>query len=66
MIKIKKERNKYLIEYIDYFNHYDYIEDVDSDSVDVKDEVIRNEIEKVKNDLKKLVKDTKVSSKKKD
>lgn len=66
MIKIKKEKNKYLIEYIDYFNHYDYIEDVDSDSVNVKDEVIRKEIEKVKNDLKKLVKDTKVSSKKKD
>ncbi len=66
MIKIKKDKNKYLIEYIDYFNHYDYIEDVNSDSVDVKDEVMRNEIEKVKSDLKKLLKDTKISSEKKD
>ena len=66
MIKIKKEKNKYLIEYIDYFNHYDYIEDVDSDSVNVKDEVIRNKIKKVKSDLKKLLKHTKLSSEKKD
>ncbi len=66
MIKIKKEKNKYLIEYIDYFNHYDYVEDIDSDSVNVKDEVIRNEIKKVKSDLKKLLKDTKISSEKKD
>jgi hypothetical protein len=61
MIKITNN-NKYLIEYIDYLNHFDYFEDEDSYSVDVKDEMIKDRIKKVKRNLQKLLNDIRVSS----
>lgn len=62
MIKITKEKDKYLIEYIDYLNHYDYLEDKDEISIDARDEIIEKKIHKVKNDLQRLIRDSKDSS----
>lgn len=61
MIKITKEKNKYLIEYIDYLNHYDYLEEEEDNNTDVEDEIIKAKINKVKIDLQKLINDAKAS-----
>ena len=66
MIKITKEKDKYLIEYIDHLNHIDYLEDEGWSSEDAKDEMIRKRIRKVKRELQKLINNSKISSKSKD
>ena len=66
MIKITKEKDKYLIEYIDYSNHYDYLEDENVDDIDLRDEMIEKKIQKIKIDLQKLIRDSKGLSGKKD
>jgi hypothetical protein len=66
MIKITKEKDKYLIEYIDYLNHYDYLEDENVDDIDLRDEMIEKKIQKIKIDLQKLIRDSKGLSGKKD
>ena len=66
MIKITKKKDKYLVEYIDYLNHYDYLEDEGGSSIDARDEMIEKKIQKVKSDLQKLIHDSKGSSGKKD
>ena len=65
MIKITKEKDKYLIEYIDHLNYLDYLEDENCDSKDMKNEIIRERIEEVKSKLKKLISDARASSGKK-
>ena len=65
MIKITKDGDNYLIEYIDHLNPFSYIEDEDFDNIDVKDQMIRNKIKKVKSDLRKLIRDSKGLSGKK-
>lgn len=66
MIKITKKRDKYLIEYIDYLNHYDYLEHEDGVNIDARNEMIEKKIQKVKSDLQKLISDSKGSYEKKD
>ncbi len=66
MIKITKDKDKYLIEYIDHLNHFDYLEDEDWNSKEAKDEMIRKRIRKVKSELQKLINDSKIPSKRKD
>ncbi len=62
MIKITKEKDEYLIEYIDHLNHFDYLESEDWNSKEAKDKMIRNRIRKVKRELQKLIDDTKTQS----
>jgi glutaredoxin 2 len=62
MIKITKEKDKYLIEYIDHLNHLDYLENEDWNSKEARDKMIKERIRKVKRELQKLIDDSKVSS----
>jgi hypothetical protein len=66
MIKITKEKDKYLIEYIDHLNHIDYLEDKGWNSEEAKDEMIRKRIQKVRRELQELINNSKISSKRKD
>ncbi|MBN1695528.1 hypothetical protein JW879_09035 [candidate division WOR-3 bacterium] len=59
MIKITKEKDKYLIEYIDHLNHLDYLEDEDWNSKEAGDKMIRDRMLKVKRELQKLIDDSK-------
>jgi hypothetical protein len=65
MIKITKEKDKYSIEYIDHFNHFDYLENMNYKSKSAKEEIIRERIKEVKNKLEKLIGKVRASSVKK-
>jgi len=62
MIKITKNNDDFLIEYIDQF---DYLDD-NYDRMDVEEKMIRKKIHEVKIKLEKLISDSKLSSVKND
>ncbi len=62
MIKITHKKGRYLIEYIDHYNHLDHFEDIGYKNTGSKEEIIRERIEEVKKKLEKLINDVKMSS----
>ncbi len=59
MIKITKDQNKYLIEYIDHLN---YLENEDYYGIEEREKLIKKKIADVKRKLQKLINKSKNSS----